>query len=145
MDVIGWTVVGIALLALAIRLVMAGVKGSKAAAIAAAEAKRVGAEEMEAAWQSWRNTVASETIAAPSLREWGDYLVRSARHWAPGDVAAAAWTVYQDVLSRLKTQPELKPLALDFGRVAYAARRSGSLIIYDEQAIQNDLIAHGSA
>jgi hypothetical protein len=73
----------------------------------------------------------------------GDYLIKAARHWQPQLVESVAWDVYREILRRLRTSPDLKPVALETGRAAYAARRAGgALTIYDEQAIQNDILAH---
>jgi hypothetical protein len=73
----------------------------------------------------------------------GDYLIKAARQWQPQLVESVAWDVYRETLQRLRTRPDLKPVALETGRAAYAARRAGGVLtIYDEQAIQNDIFAH---
>jgi hypothetical protein len=110
--------------------------------LAAAEAARLEAEEqIELYHKSWAAARSSENIDA--LVRCGEYVIKAAQLWQPNTVESVAWDVYKEILSRLKTRPELKPTALAIGRAAYAARRpGGALTIYDEQAIQNDILAH---
>lgn len=50
--------------------------------------------------------------------------------------------VYQQTLDLLKTNPDLKPFALEIGRIKYSKfRESGSPTVYDESAITNDINA----
>ena len=51
-------------------------------------------------------------------------------------------TVYEQSLSLLKTNPDLKPFVLEVGRKKYAHfREKGSPTVYDESAIMNDINA----
>lgn len=51
-------------------------------------------------------------------------------------------TVYEQCLSLLKSNPNLKPFVLEVGRRKYAHfRENGSPTVYDESAIMNDINA----
>jgi len=51
-------------------------------------------------------------------------------------------TVYEQSLSLLKSNPDLKPFVLEMGRKKYAHfRENGSPTVYDESAILNDITA----
>lgn len=51
-------------------------------------------------------------------------------------------TVYDQCLSLLKNNPDLKPFVLEVGRKKYAHfRENGSPTMYDESAIMNDINA----
>lgn len=51
--------------------------------------------------------------------------------------------IYRDALGFVKNMPELKPFALEMGRLAYGLKRKDkNPTIYDEQAILNDINAH---
>lgn len=103
--------------------------------------KQEAEEQFNVYGAAWASARVSDNIDA--LVQCGDYLIKAARRWQPHQFEGVAWDVYKETLSRLKGRPELKPKALEFGRVAYAASRpGGSLTIYDEQAIQNDILAH---
>ena len=91
--------------------------------------------------EAWAAARASNNLDA--FIQCGDYLIKAARLWQPHLLGTVSWDVYQEILLRLKENPALKPLALEKGRVAYSARRPDrALTLYDEQAIQNDIIAH---
>ncbi len=50
--------------------------------------------------------------------------------------------MYSNALGLLETRPDLKPYALEIGRRKYAlSREDGSPTVYDEAAIQNDILA----
>lgn len=71
-------------------------------------------------------------------------LSKAERLWAPLSSAATADQLYRGSLPLLRGRPKLRPLVLELGRFAYGWRRpGGALTIYDEQAIQNDMIAYG--
>lgn len=90
------------------------------------------------AWAAARNSQNLETFI-----NCGDYFVRATRSWQPRRLTEVSWDVYREFLKRLKTQPDMKPKVLEIGRAAYSARRfDGMLTVYDEQAIQNDILAH---
>lgn len=73
-------------------------------------------------------------------------LFSAARQWAPLETDRMIERAYREVLQHTTKRPELRPTALWLGRQAYASRRpKGVLTIYDEQAIQNDLMAHSGA
>ena len=51
--------------------------------------------------------------------------------------------IYRDALGFVKNMPELKPFALEMGRLAYGLKRKDkNPTVYDEQAILNDINAH---
>jgi hypothetical protein len=57
--------------------------------------------------------------------------------------AQIASEIYQDMLKLLRSHSELKPFALETGRLAYGLKRKdGVPTVYDEQAILNDINAH---
>lgn len=50
--------------------------------------------------------------------------------------------LYKDALSLIKDNPQCKTYALEIGRIKYGhLRENGSPSLYDESAIQNDIIA----
>ena len=56
---------------------------------------------------------------------------------------ATAEGIYNDILGLLKSQADLKPFALEMGRLSYGSRRQDkNLTVYDEQAILNDINAN---
>ncbi len=51
--------------------------------------------------------------------------------------------IYERCLGMLPQYPQLKPFALELGRCHYGYLREGGLLTaYDEQAIQNDILAN---
>lgn len=71
-------------------------------------------------------------------------LSKAERLWVPLSSAATADLLYRQCLPLLRGRPELRPQVLELGRFAHGWQRpGGALTIYDEQAIQNDMIAHG--
>lgn len=114
---------------------------SKRWAAEAEQARAAGAEKFRPYTEAWTAARASSNL--DTVVQCGDYLVKAARLWQPHLLEAVSWDVYQEMLSRLKDNPKLKPVVLDMGRVAYSSRRPrGLLTVYDEQAIQNDILAH---
>jgi hypothetical protein len=104
-------------------------------------ARREAEEKLRVYQDAWAAARAADNIDV--LLKCGEYLVKATLRWQPHLMAPVAWDVYTELLRRLKTKPELKPAALEMGRTAYAARRpGGALTVYDEQAIQNDILAH---
>lgn len=107
----------------------------------AEQARREAEEKFRPYEEAWGRARTADSI--DTFVRCGDYLVKAARNWQPHLVQSVAWDVYKEVLRRLKMSPELKPFALEIGRVAYATRRpDGALTLYDEQAIQNDIMVH---
>jgi hypothetical protein len=91
--------------------------------------------------EAWATARASDNIDA--LVRCGDYLIKAARLWQSHLLVSVTWDVYEEILRRLKDNANLKPTALEMGRTAYSARRPGGILtVYDEQAIQNDILAH---
>lgn len=71
-------------------------------------------------------------------------LAKAERLWMPLSSAMTAGMLYHRSLPLFRGRPELRPQVLELGRFAYAwPRPGGSPTVYDEQAIQNDMIAHG--
>jgi hypothetical protein len=107
----------------------------------AEQARVAGAEKFRPYTEAWASARVSGNLNA--LVQCGDYLVKAARLWQPHLLEAVSWDVYQEILLRLKENPEFKPAALELGRVAYSTRRPREILtVYDEQAIQNDILAH---
>lgn len=71
-------------------------------------------------------------------------LAKAERLWLPFSSASTAAMLYRRSLPLLRGRPDLRPQVLELGRCAYGWPRSeGSPTVYDEQAIQNDMIAYG--
>jgi hypothetical protein len=105
------------------------------------QARIAGQEKLRPYTEAWAAARTSSNIDI--VVRCGDYLVKAARLWQPHLLQAISGDVYQVILLRLKENPELKPVALELGRAAYSSRRQGRLLtVYDEQAIQNDILAH---
>ena len=70
-------------------------------------------------------------------------LLEEFRQSNPKSLAGVAEQIYSDALGLLGSAPQLKPFALEMGRVAYGSKREDKQpTVYDEQAIQNDIHAH---
>jgi len=127
--------VGLAMVAIVI--VVVNIVQGRSAALARLEAEQRFRQYAE----SWAAARSSENIDA--FVRCGEYIIKASRLWQPHLVEKFAWEVYREVLQRLRKNPQLKPFALEIGRAAYSARRPGrELTIYDEQAIQNDIMVH---
>jgi hypothetical protein len=98
-------------------------------------------ERMPVYRAAWLQARSSDTVETAVLLQCGDYLLKEAQRWSPEEMPVLTWEVYREILRRLPARPELRVPALDFGRIAYAVRRPGGLpTVYDEQAIQNDIL-----
>jgi hypothetical protein len=107
----------------------------------AEQARIEGAEKFRPYTEAW--SAARTSSKLDTVVQCGDYLVKAARLWQPHLLESVSWDFYQELLLRLKENPQLKPIVLEAGRVAYSTRRPRALLtIYDEQAIQNDILAH---
>ncbi len=113
----------------------------KCRAAAAERAAQEAEEKFRPYPEAWSAARASDNVDA--LVRCGDFLIKAARLWQPHLVAPVAWEVYREILQLLRDNPGLKPFVLEVGRTAYSERRAGGVLtVYDEQAIQNDILAH---